>query len=73
MYDKHGMAGLSSMSGEFFDASEIFRSFFSGYFFGGNDGNETEVPVDVTLEEFYSGVVKTVDYERKLLCTDCNG
>lgn len=54
-----------------------FESFFRGSHYGSprpvNQGSNIDITVTVTLEEAYSGTVKTVDVTKMEPCPDCNG
>ncbi|CAI7999211.1 DnaJ homolog subfamily A member 2 [Geodia barretti] len=87
MYDRYGMdgvresggGGMGPMSDMF--PSGLFSQFFGGDSFGGFGGGRRRrpraetigIPLDVTLEDVYSGATKHVEYKRKVLCKTCSG
>jgi DnaJ family protein A protein 2 len=76
VYDKYGLEGLKDEggSGNLFD---FLRGMHGGH--GGKHENvqrklkPTGVELNVTLEDLYSGKMKTVSYERQRNCETCDG
>lgn len=82
IYDQYGMAGIKGDAGDAGFGSmfggDIFSHFFGGPFGGGGrqrraKGETIGIPLEVTLEELYTGVTKTVEYKRKAICKSCLG
>jgi len=84
-YDRHGHAGVDGSSG-FGSAEDIFAAFgdifggggMFGDLFGGRRGgprrgNDVQVDVTLTLEEAFSGVNKTIHFNRHSNCGTCEG
>jgi DnaJ family protein A protein 2 len=87
IYDQYGEDGLNSMGGMGgdpmggMDPSEFFSQHFGG--FGGFGGGErarkpTHTPninhvIKISLEEAFSGVIKTLEFSKKVICTTCDG
>lgn len=82
-----GMAG--GRQGGFQDPFDLFREVFGGgggggifdSFFGGgsshyersNRGSDLRYDLEITLEEAFAGVTKTIEYRRNIACTKCHG
>ncbi|MCK9272422.1 DnaJ domain-containing protein [Candidatus Gracilibacteria bacterium] len=79
-----GMGGFGGGQGGFnvdFDIGDIFESFF-GQGFGGNtggrkkkneNGEDIEINVKLDFGESILGVKKTINFDRKEVCSDCAG
>lgn len=80
-----GMGGFGGYGGWFsggFDASDlgdIFSQFFGGGF-GGNSrrrradmGEDIEIRMKISLEDAIKGVSRKIEYDRKKMCTTCDG
>ena len=87
-YDRHGTidpragqgGGGGFSGGGFDDLGDLFESFFNGGMGGGRRRNRDAVPgadaqieLDVTFEEAYAGVRKSVTYARRTACGTCGG
>lgn len=75
LYDTHGKAGLEQ---GFVDPSEMFASMFGGA--RPQQARSRQVELAVTLEEVYTGKIKTVDVKRRVIdqslvstCSTCEG
>lgn len=84
-----GAAGSSgSHQGGFQDPFDLFREVFGGgrsggifdNFFGGSShsykkqrGSDLRYDLEITLEEAFSGISKTVEYHRNVACSYCKG
>ena len=83
-----GAGGASYRSGGFQDPFDLFREVFGGghggvfdSFFGGNAsgytqnhrGSDLRYDLEITLEEAFSGVTKTIEYRRNIPCSRCQG
>jgi DnaJ family protein A protein 2 len=77
IYDKYGLEGLKDGGG-----GDPFESLFGGLLGGGRRGagkpQQKKVKpivkdIKVTLEDIYSGKMKTVTYERHKTCEPCGG
>ncbi len=84
-----GAGGASYHSGGFQDPFDLFREVFGGSrggsvfdsFFGGGSsgygrdhrGSDLRYDLEITLEEAFSGVTKTVEYRRNVVCSYCRG
>ena len=87
-YDRHGHAGVEGGAG-FGSAEDIFAAFgdlfgggggggMFGDLFGGRRGgprrgNDVQVDVQLTLEEAFAGVNKTIKFNRHEKCGTCSG
>jgi DnaJ family protein A protein 2 len=83
IYDQYGEDGLNSMGGDpmgGMDPSEFFSQHFGG--FGGFGGERARKPthtpninhvIKISLEEAFSGVIKTLEFSKKVLCSTCDG
>lgn len=80
LYDKYGPEGLKQGGGGAGGMGDIFEMFFGGR--GGSRGRRTrERPqlkptvkkINVDLEKVYSGHMKSVIIDRKVICDDCDG
>lgn len=79
MYDNYGLdavkEGGPSMSGGF----SMFENLFGGGLFGmprrraKPRTDHLGVPLEVSLEDLYTGKQMSVEYPRKILCPKCNG
>lgn len=73
-YDEFGFNGFNNENDANganpfgFDPFSMFSSFFQKE----NDVPEIHVPVEVSLEELYTGIKKKVQYERYTLCKNCD-
>jgi molecular chaperone DnaJ len=86
-YDRYGHAGVEGNVHQFNDANDIFEAFseilgggvFGDLFGGGRRSNRPRKGDDVACElkvdlfEAARGVVKTVEFHRHELCTECKG
>eukprot|EP01128_Nolandella_sp_AFSM9_P010981 TRINITY_DN76_c0_g1_i1.p1 TRINITY_DN76_c0_g1~~TRINITY_DN76_c0_g1_i1.p1 ORF type:complete len:470 (-),score=118.14 TRINITY_DN76_c0_g1_i1:162-1571(-) len=82
MYDRVGLKGMKEGGGGM-DPNDIFSSFFGGGFggFGGGGGRsrgprktrDVVMALQLTLEELYNGVTKSMRVTRKTLCKKCKG
>jgi molecular chaperone DnaJ len=79
-YDRYGHAGLQNGSGNGGDARfsgsifEFIEDIFGmGQNGGPRSGRDIQVVVDLTLEEAFRGVSKTVVYQREENCSECGG
>lgn len=52
---------------------EFIQDLMGGRHHGPRDGADIQVILDLTLEEAYRGVTKTVYYQREENCPDCSG
>lgn len=75
---KFNFGGDGGFGGFEFDLSDIFGSFG----FGGSAqrkqyrqkvGESLRIRVNITLEEAFTGITKTIKVSRKVLCPDCQG
>src|SRR3989339_77892 len=72
-----GGFGFDFQGGDFGDLGDIFEAFFDGM--GGQKrrtyahGSDMEMTQDITLEEAYAGVEKTISYKVNVRCASCNG
>lgn len=82
-----GMSG--GYQGGFQDPFDLFREVFGGErgggifdsFFGGhsshyersNRGSDLRYDLEITLEEAFSGITKTIEYRRNVPCFKCHG
>ena len=82
-----GMSG--GYQGGFQDPFDLFREVFGGdhgggifdSFFGGhssryersNRGSDLRYDLEITLEEAFSGITKTIEYRRNVPCSKCHG
>jgi molecular chaperone DnaJ len=85
IYDQYGHQGLSGRGGggaQFNDLGDIFEQFGEMFGFGGGrsrnpnrprKGGDIQVETSITLLEAARGVTKTVEFERHVLCSTCNG
>jgi len=60
------------------DLGDIFETFFENFGFGSTRrtyrrGSDLEIPLSITLEEAYQGVVRDVSYETLVNCHHCQG
>ena len=68
-YDQFGTTENADMFGGFgFDIRDLFHRNNRGF-----DGADIFVKCDVTIADIYNGAVKSVEYQRTDICTDCNG
>lgn len=84
-YDQYGTADTRGFQeawsnfggfGGFSTGGINFDDIFGSFFGGGplrNSGTTLQSILDITLEEAYSGVAKSVTYPRKKTCPDCQG
>jgi molecular chaperone DnaJ len=82
-YDRYGHAGLSEMGGgpgftNINDIFEIFGDLFGGGGFRGGRrgrpvGQDIQIDVELDLAEAFKGVVKTIEFNRAEVCSECNG
>lgn len=83
IYDEHGLEGLKEgggPGGEFHSPFDIFDMFFGG---GGGRrrrgpgekarGRDTVHQLKVTLEELYTGSVRKMALQKKIICPGCEG
>ena len=84
-----GGSGGSQYQGGFQDPFDLFREVFGerrgggifDSFFGGNSshygasqrGSDLRYDLEITLEEAFSGVSKTVEYRHSVACSKCHG
>ena len=83
-----GAGASNAYQGGFQDPFDLFREVFGGgrsggifdSFFGGNShsyekqrGSDLRYDLEITLEEAFSGVSKTVEYRRNIACSHCKG
>jgi len=87
IYDQYGEDGLNSMGGDpmgGMDPNEFFSQHFGQGFggFGGFGGERVRKPthtpninhvIRISLEEAYAGVIKTLEFSKKVLCSTCDG
>lgn len=88
IYDRGGLDALQSGSGPGgMTHDDLFETLFSGGFqfgfdFGGpgnprsrrrNKGEDTVVPLDVTLEDLYNGKTIKMTMEKEVICSGCSG
>lgn len=79
IYDKYGLEGLRDGAGGAGGMDDILNMFFGGGSGRGGRSRQkaqlkpTKVEVKVTLEDIYLGTTKKISYNRKILCTTCNG
>lgn len=72
-----GGYGFDFQGGDFGDLGDIFEAFFEGM--GGQKrrtyahGSDLEMTQEITLEEAYHGIEKTVDYKTNVKCAKCDG
>jgi len=72
-----GGFGFDFQGGDFGDLGDIFEAFFEGM--NGQKrrtyahGSDMEMTQEITLEEAYAGVEKTVSYKVNVRCASCNG
>ncbi len=77
-YDRFGKEGIdaNAASGGFSDVQDLFNTIFGG---GGGGGSRRQqsphlkIPVQISLEEAYTGVDKTFEVERRASCDACDG
>jgi DnaJ family protein A protein 2 len=74
IYDKYGIEGLKEEGGN----GNLFDHFFGGMFGGHGEKAQRKVKptiedLSVTLEELYSGKMKTLSFERQRNCETCDG
>lgn len=74
-FNSQGFGGFSGFQG--FDVEDIFDAFFGG---GGTGrraqrrkASDLRVDIELTLEEVFSGVEKTLDVKKKNICNTCKG
>ena len=77
-YDRYGHAGLQNgAGGESAGGSRSIFEFIEDMFNTGGggprSGRDIQVVVDLTLEESFRGVKKSVSYQREENCGDCGG
>ncbi|KAG2382628.1 hypothetical protein C9374_005208 [Naegleria lovaniensis] len=86
-YDAFGEAGLNNSNNSFEQMDSVMNPFDMylnqfGFFetlFGGkvkpptNEDQEMIIPIDVTLEELYTGCKRDFTKKRKIICRTCNG
>ena len=81
LYDKYGPEGLRQGGGGSGGMGDIFDMFFGGG--GGGRGRAarrekaqlkpTVKKINIDMEQIYTGHLKTVIVDRKLVCVDCDG
>jgi len=87
-YDRYGHAGVDGAGSHFSNVEDIFDAFsdifsaggmFDGFFGGGRGGHrllrgqDVRCDLTLTLEEAACGVTKTVSFQRRKKCGQCNG
>ncbi len=88
-YDRYGhqafqQGGMGNSSGGFHDPFDVFRDVFGGGFgdlfgfshsrhSGKQAGNDLRYNLQISLQEAFSGVEKTVRYAHYVTCKECNG
>ncbi len=81
-YDRYGHAGLEAgdVPAQWPDIFDIFDAFFEAAGFGPSRGRRIDIggrdlrmAIEITLEEAYRGVTKTVRYRRVVPCPQCHG
>ena len=86
-YDRFGRAGLRgaglhewssveeifSTFSDVFGGAGVFSEFFGGAGVQARRGHSLRVPLEVTLEEVFSGAEKTLKLRRGEVCKDCDG
>ncbi len=77
-YDRFGKAGVqgSASTGQQRAAShfqDIFEEIFGGGSRGRSRGQNLKINTEITLEEAYKGVEKTVKVSRNTMCDACDG
>lgn len=69
--------GFDFQGGDFGDLGDIFEAFFEGM--GGQKrrtyahGSDLEMTQEITLEEAYQGIEKTISYRSNVQCKQCSG
>jgi DnaJ homolog subfamily A member 2 len=74
IYDQYGKQGLSTQHHTNFDHHNIFEMFFNQT--NSQHNNKTEdlhIKVFLTLKELYHGIIKNIEYNKKIICQCCNG
>ena len=72
-----GGFGFDFQGGDFGDLGDIFEAFFDGM--GGQKrrtyahGSDLEMTQEITLEEAYQGVEKSISYKANIRCATCDG
>lgn len=73
-----GFGGFDFQGGDFGDLGDIFEAFFDGM--GGQQkrrtyahGSDVEMSQEITLEEAYQGIEKTISYKINIQCKQCSG
>lgn len=77
-FSQGGFGGFDFQGGDFGDLGDIFEAFFDGM--GGQQkrrtythGSDLEMSQEITLEEAFRGIEKTVSYKVNIQCKQCNG
>lgn len=83
IYDRHGMDGLAKGAGggPSVDPNDLFAHFFQqagfGFDFSGHGGprkgQDTTIPMEVTLEDLYNGKTVKMNMEKEAVCGGCQG
>lgn len=77
-YDRYGHEGLKGQGWNpgfegFGSFSDLFSAFFGGSAGGPQQGQDLGIAVEITLQEAFEGVSKTLEYEAVVACETCSG
>ncbi len=77
-YDRYGHEGLKGQGWNpgfegFGSFSDLFSAFFGGSASGPQHGQDLGIAVEISLQEAFEGVTRTIEYEAVVTCNTCSG